>query len=708
MHNSAEQKGQRYDPNQPGTFDYIVVGSGPGGGPVASRLAQAGYSVLLIEAGTDTSGYQDVQVPSFHPRASELPRQLWAYFVERSEDPAQQLRDTKQVYLVPDDPAYKGAPPPPGAKRLGLLYARGSALGGSSQMSAMAMVTPHEEDWINLGQASGNSTAFEPHMMREYFVKLENCKYLINSVAGHGFNGWLDISLTPLTLVLQDLKLMSLVIAAATAIGKAGGFLGGLITTVTGLSHIFASDLNAPGTSRDDDSDIWQVPNAVSPNRHSIRSGVVDLIHSTVQGGYPLHVQLDTMATKILMDTRGHTPRAYGVQYEYGPNLAYMSTLSPRRHGTQGYAYARYDVIVAGGVFETPKLLKLSGIGPADELSHWGIPRVADLPGVGANMHDRYELGSVGLATTPFAAFKDCTYSVGQDPCLEKYKSGSNPIEQGPYVSNGLALGTTLSTSVNDGPTPDIFIVAVPAYFAGYFPGYSTCATLDALHWTFVILKMKARNNAGYVRLRSLDPLDQAEIQFNNFKVGGDLDAQAVAEGIQRARDIYSSVIPLDGSLTEVVPGPDYPSGSPALIQYIKDNAWGHHACCTAKMGQASDPWAVVDDEFRVIGTSGLRIVDNSVWPKNIAYYPTIPIYMLSERAADIILGRQTVPLGNNDFNNLDLGGGPVGTLGAALVGTVGGFVNGNPNGQATGLLTGMEGLIGKRSFEGDFSAAKQ
>lgn len=69
---------------------------------------------------------------------------------------------------------------------------------------------------------------------------------------------------------------------------------------------------------------------------------------------------------------------------------------------------------------------------------------------------------------------------------------------------------------------------------------------------------MKSRNNAGYVRLRSLDPLDQAEIQFNNFAIGGDLDAQAVAEGIQRARDIYASVIPLDGSLTEVIPGLEY------------------------------------------------------------------------------------------------------------------------------------------------------
>ncbi|PPJ54849.1 hypothetical protein CBER1_07850 [Cercospora berteroae] len=732
-HEGTKRKRQCCDNlNQPGIYDYIVVGSGAGGGPVACRLARAGFSVLLIEAGTDTSGYQDVQVPSFHPRASELPRQLWAYFVERYEDPAQQLRDTKQVYLVPDDPSYFGAPftgaghcppdpwgitqllpngryytgqyPPPGATRLGLLYARGYALGGSTQMSAMAMVTPHEEDWVGLGEITGNYSTFDPHMMREYFVKLENCKYIPNSVLGHGFTGWLDISATPLTLVLRDLKLASLIAATALAVGKAGGFLTQLITSVSVFANILAADLNAPGLSRDYASDVWQVPSAVSPDRHSIRSGVIDLIRSTVQEGYPLYVQLDTMVTKVLMDTSGPMPRAYGVQYEYGPNLAYMSTLSTKQHGIPGYAYARYDVILSGGVFETPKLLKLSGIGPAEELSYWGIPVIANLPGVGTNMQDRYELGSVGLATTPFAAFKDCRYSVEPDPCLDEYRAGTNPVEQGPYVSNGLAVGTTLSTSVNDGPTPDIFIVAVPAYFAGYYPGYATCATLDALHWTFVILKMKSRNNAGYVRLRSLDPLDQAEIQFNNFAIGGDLDAQAVAEGIQRAREIYSSVIPLDGTLTEVVPGLEYQGA--ALIQYIRDNAWGHHACCTARLGAYGDPFAVVDFDFRVMGVSGLRIVDGSVWAKGIGYYPTVPLYMLSERAADVILGQQSVPLGLNDLNNFEAGG-PIGTFAAALLGTAG--LGGPPEAnQPGGLINGLKGILGKRWNAFGPAASKQ
>ena len=102
-----------------------------------------------------------------------------------------------------------------------------------------------------------------------------------------------------------------------------------------------------------------------------------------------------------------------------------------------------------------PELLKLSGIGPAAELAQWGIPCIRDMPGVGVNMQDRYEVGSVGLATTPFSAFKKCTYSVLPDPCLDEFRAGLTQvsrtflqpqgydaddvqIDKGPYTSNGL------------------------------------------------------------------------------------------------------------------------------------------------------------------------------------------------------------------------------------------------------------------------------
>lgn len=93
------------------------------------------------------------------------------------------------------------------------------------------------------------------------------------------------------------------------------------------------------------------------------------------------------------------------------------------------------------------------------------------------------------------------------------------------------------------------------------------------------------------------------------------------------------------------------------------------------------------------MGVAGLRIVDGSIWAKGIGYYPTVPLYMLSERAADVIMGQQSVPLGLNDLNNFDATG-PVGTLAAALLGTAG--FGGPPEAnQPGGLLNGLKGILG-------------
>lgn len=253
-----------------GIYDYVVVGAGAGGAPLACRLARAGFTVLLIDAGSDTSGFTDYLIPSYHPRASELPEHAWSYYVSRQANPADVLKDPKVTYAIPDDPAitdyagdrppaggwyyrkpdgltYTGYNPPPGAEPLGLYYPRGSALGGSTSMSAMAMVYPFEQDWDYIQSITGN-VSWNHQYMREYFVRLEKCRYQINSIAGHGFDGWLNIGIvsrtslrpgtsidmlpaqTPLTLIGQDAKLISLVVAAATAVGK--GFLGGMCCVV--------------------------------------------------------------------------------------------------------------------------------------------------------------------------------------------------------------------------------------------------------------------------------------------------------------------------------------------------------------------------------------------------------------------------------------------------------------------------------------------
>jgi choline dehydrogenase len=160
-------------------------------------------------------------------------------------------------------------------------------------------------------------------------------------------------------------------------------------------------------------------------------------------------------------------------------------------------------------------------------------------------------------------------------------------------------------------------------------------------------LKAHTRNRAGTVELQSSDPLDTPAINFNYFDTGtteDDADRKDVAALVQaiklgrEANKRYSNYGLLFGSKpTEERPGEQVDSDA-ELEQYVKDEAWGHHACCTAPIGAPHDEQAVLDSKFRVIGVEGLRIVDASVFPRIPGIFIQAPIFMISEKAADVIL----------------------------------------------------------------------
>lgn len=134
-------------------------------------------------------------------------------------DPVQQARNPKLSYLCPDRSIYTGLYPPWGCTPLGVLYPRAAAIGGCTQHNTEISIYPWEADWEYLEALTGNWT-WGPDSMRSYFVKLERNQYLPSSVVGHGYDGWLSMTLTSLTIVAEDPKIESLVIAAATALGK--------------------------------------------------------------------------------------------------------------------------------------------------------------------------------------------------------------------------------------------------------------------------------------------------------------------------------------------------------------------------------------------------------------------------------------------------------------------------------------------------------
>lgn len=626
-------------------YDYIVVGSGPGGAPLAARLARGGYKVLLIDAGDDQGNATKQRVPALQLQSTEYEPMRWDYFVNHYSNLTRQEQDSKMTYRTPSGDLHVGPNPPAGSEPLGILYPRAGTLGGCSAHNAMITIYPHESDWEYIRQITGDDS-WSADNMRKYFERLERNRYLPNDIVGHGFDGWLTTSLTDLRLVVEDQKLLSLIIAAATAAGKS--LLGKVISTVTGLGEILTRDINNDLPTRDQDLGLYQVPLAVDVPEYR-RTGPCDFVMETINAvnadgsrKYHLDLQLETLVTNVRFDTSGDKPRAVGVDFLQGKSLYRADPRSGSASaGIPGSVNATREVILSAGTFNTPQLLKLSGIGPKEELSKFNIPVLVDLPGVGKNLQDRYETGLVGKSPTPFVITEKCTFMEKMpDPCLEQWEN--NALWKGTYGTNGIAIAIVRKSSVADGD-PDLLISGAPADFEGYFPGYSSTALRDAQHWTWIVLKAHSRDNAGTVELRSADPRDTPIINFNYFDTGvtengaDEKDLQAVYEAMEFSRRIFQDLIPLDGNFTEVWPGPNVTTEA-EMKDFIKREAWGHHASCTCPIGADSDPMAVLDSNFRVRGVDGLRVVDASVFPKIPGFYIALPIYMISEKASDVIL----------------------------------------------------------------------
>jgi choline dehydrogenase len=628
-------------------YEYVVVGSGPGGGPLAARLAIAGHTVLLIDAGDDQGAALQQQIPAMQLQSTEYGPMRWDYYVNHYEDLARQQLDSKMSWKTAAGKTYVGGNPPAGSTPLGILYPRAGTLGGCAAHNAMITINPHDSDWNNIAAITGD-TSWSASNMKKYFTRLEKNRYLPSSIVGHGYDGWLTTSLTSLTLVIQDPKLLSLIIAAATTAGM--GLLTKLLATVTGLGSVLLQDINSGLSNRDSSTGLYQVPLAVADG---VRNGPRDFILQTANAlnsdgsrKYHLDIRLNTLVTKVRFNTTGPTPQAIGVDFLTGNSLyAADPRAASGTVNSTGSVNATREVILAAGAFNTPQLLKLSGIGPKAELTSLQIPVLVNLAGVGANLQDRYEVTVVGKTPTDFAITTDCTFlRTADDPCLKRWKQGTNAVDKGTYATNGIAIAIVQKSSgAASTDDPDVLISGAPAYFTGYYPGYSDFALLDAQHWAWIILKAHSRNNAGSVTLASTDPRAMPVINFRYFDTGvtangaDQKDLQAVLDAVKFSRKIFGNLVPLNGGFEEIWPGPNVTADAD-VKKFIQKEAWGHHASCTAKIGADDDATAVLDSKFRVRGTKGLRVVDASVFPKIPGFYIALPVYIISEKAADVIL----------------------------------------------------------------------
>jgi len=602
--------------------EYVVVGSGAGGGTVAARLAEAGKRVLLLEAGGDAAELsggdaleagnrlpEDYQVPVFHAISTENAAMKWEFFVRHYSNLAQQLRDDK--FVRPRD---------------GVLYPRAGTLGGCTAHNAMIMVYPHNADWENIAALTGDPS-WRASNMRKYFQRLENCHHRpldrflrmfgLNRTR-HGWQGWLQTEKAIPESALGDAGLVDVI---AQSVRDAFEQLG---HPEQQARWLFEGELD-PNDWRLVKEDAVGLRYPPLTTRNHQRTGARERVLEA-QRRFGLKIEMNAFATRVLFDEQGR--RAVGVEYLKGERLFRAFSPPGAGPGEAARVMASREVILAGGAFNTPHLLMLSGIGPAGHLRSKGIAVRLDLP-VGANLQDRYEVGVVNrMNFDHWDVLAGARFAKG-DPQYEQWARG----REGVYTTNGAVLAV-IKRSLATQPLPDLFCFALLGLFRGYFPGYSRLFPEHLNYLTWAILKAHTVNRAGEVTLRSNDPLDPPDINFRYFEEGSDQtgeDLDAVVAGIKFVRTMTARLKEQKVIAEEELPG-DRVQSDDDLRQFVRDNAWGHHASCTCPIG------SVLGSDFKVLGTEGLRVVDASVFPRIPGFFIVSAIYMIGEKAADVIL----------------------------------------------------------------------
>lgn len=618
-----------------GEWEYVVVGSGAGGGTVAARLAESGCKVLLLEAGGDPrelSGGDavdpnsnrlpdDYDVPVFHAISSENEAMKWDFFVRHYGDDELQKRDDK--YLE----NWKG-------ERVdGVLYPRAGTLGGCTAHNAMIMVYPHNADWDGIARLTGDDSWNADHM-RSYFELMEDCHHRPTHRAlakvgpnptRHGWKGWMQTEKAIPTSVLGDGDLVETILESAHA---AFGKLGNPIERLK-WAAISQADPNDWRLVQNDAFGIRYPP--LSTRNHQRIGSRERLLDVARRFPDRLKIELNALATRVIFDQDN---RAVGVEYLKGERLYRAHGKPSTAPGERREVRASREVILAGGAFNTPQLLMLSGVGPADTLQRHGIPVRVDLPGVGANLQDRYEVGVVNrMNFNHWKVLEGAKFAKG-DPQYEEWANSRSGV----YTSNGAVLAVILR-SLAERPLPDLFCFALLGLFRGYFPNYSEVFAKKLNYLTWAVLKAHTNNRGGEVTLRSSDPRDTPLVNFRYFEEGTEgaaEDLQSVVEGIKFVRNMTAKLKQEKLIAEEEVPG-DQVQTDEELRSFVRDNAWGHHASCTCAIGPREQK-GVLDSEFRVHGTKGLRVVDASVFPRIPGFFIVSAVYMIGEKAADVIL----------------------------------------------------------------------
>jgi len=299
-----------------------------------------------------------------------------------------------------------------------------------------------------------------------------------------------------------------------------------------------------------------------------------------------------------------------------------------RHAATDRLAMARREVILSAGAINSPQLLLLSGVGSADQLREHGIEVIANLPGVGRNLQDHLAVHVKYRSTKPWSMLRYI------NPFRGALAMGQYLLfRKGPLADPGMSV----ACFVKSNPAldePDIKMLLVTALFG------NNGRTMVPMHGFYAHINVARPESTGSVTLASADP-ELPPLIDQNYN-GTENDRRVMREGVRIARHIFHQAAFDEIRGDELAPGPAVQSDE-EIDRYIRGHAEAdYHSVGTARMGL--DAMAVVDPELRVHGLSGLRVIDASIMPHLPGGNTAIPVAMIAEKGADMILGATPPP----------------------------------------------------------------
>lgn len=463
--------------------------------------------------------------------------------------------------------------PEPNLNNRRLVTPRGKVIGGSSSINGMVFVRGHACDydhWRDAGAAGWSYADVLP-----YFIRMENSHSAVSDY--RGTSGPLHVTRGPRKNPLFN------------AFIRAGREAGYPVT----------DDYN--GAQQEGfgamEATIWEGRRWSAANaylRPALKTGLLRLRRG--------------LATRILFEGR----RAIGVEIRAG--------------GKTEAVHAAREVIVSASSINTPKLLMLSGIGPADHLQENGVAPLIDRPGVGANLQDHMEVYIQFRSLEPVTLYSH--YNL--------WGKGSIGAQ---WMATGQGLGASnqFESCGFIRSRPGVEYPDIQYHFLPLAVRYDGRASAEGHGFQVHVGPMRSKSR-GSVRLNGTDPQAAPRIRFNYMSHPDDWTEFRACLRLTREIFAQPAMSPYRGP--EIQPGESVQTDA-QIDAFIRDHAESaFHPCGTARMGRADDPLAVVDPELRVIGVEGLRVADSSIFPRITNGNINGPSIMTGEKAADHILGQ--------------------------------------------------------------------